>query len=392
MPIRSHVDSYKTQANPLNAAFDAIEPLNYVDNSNPPSIFSKLDLQTIGGTTWFGLLNSKAVGRVHIEQLGTKRGAIAWQVCFSADGRYLAVSYLSVAVKVYDVRTAQSVCEINDPTLNERNEPGCILAICLSSDARSLVTGGRDGIIRIWDIHTRSLDLPLNRHKHSVVSLSYARNGTKLVSGSADGTIWVWDFICGTARDVAGEDSMSVAISPSAHLVAAASLDSIVRVWDANSGVLLQRLRGHMGGVTSIAFTPDGTGLVTGSADHTVMYWDLEDTQLNSDTGPEAPVDRYQSTRCFVGHKDTVTCVAISRDGRCMISGGWDGTVRFWNLETTVLHLLLRGHTDTVKSVDFGLDGDFATGSFDGRVGICELDSLNLMLHADSLKGNTPVM
>lgn len=67
----------------------------------------------------------------------------------------------------------------------------------------------------------------------------------------------------------------SVAISTSGHLVAAGSLDAVVRIWDAQTGALLERLRGHRDSVYSVAFTPDGKGLVSGSLDKTLKYWDV---------------------------------------------------------------------------------------------------------------------
>jgi hypothetical protein len=67
----------------------------------------------------------------------------------------------------------------------------------------------------------------------------------------------------------------SVAISPNGQLVAAGSLDTIVRIWDVATGSLVERLRGHRDSVYSVAFTPDGKGLVSGSLDKTLKYWDV---------------------------------------------------------------------------------------------------------------------
>ena len=67
----------------------------------------------------------------------------------------------------------------------------------------------------------------------------------------------------------------SVAISPNGQLVAAGSLDTVVRIWDVANGSLVERLRGHRDSVYSVAFTPDGKGLVSGSLDKTLKYWDV---------------------------------------------------------------------------------------------------------------------
>lgn len=67
----------------------------------------------------------------------------------------------------------------------------------------------------------------------------------------------------------------SVCISPDGRLVAAGSLDTIVRIWDVQTGQLVERLKGHRDSVYSVAFTPDGRGLVSGSLDKTLKYWDV---------------------------------------------------------------------------------------------------------------------
>jgi glucose repression regulatory protein TUP1 len=67
----------------------------------------------------------------------------------------------------------------------------------------------------------------------------------------------------------------SVAISPNGQLVAAGSLDTVVRIWDVTTAQLVERLRGHKDSVYSVAFTPDGKGLVSGSLDKTLKYWDV---------------------------------------------------------------------------------------------------------------------
>ena len=67
----------------------------------------------------------------------------------------------------------------------------------------------------------------------------------------------------------------SVCISPDGRLVAAGSLDTVVRIWDVQTGQLVERLKGHRDSVYSVAFTPDGKGLVSGSLDKTLKYWDV---------------------------------------------------------------------------------------------------------------------
>ncbi len=90
----------------------------------------------------------------------------------------------------------------------------------------------------------------------------------------------------------------SVAISPDALYVAAGSLDKIVRVWDARTGYLLERLEGHKDSVYSVAFAPDGKTLVSGSLDKTLKLWDMSHPGRNHASG-----QKNQSKTTFTGHK-----------------------------------------------------------------------------------------
>ena len=111
---------------------------------------------------------------------------------------------------------------------------------------------------------------------------------------------------------------MEVTISPDATLVAAGNLDAIVRIWDVATGALLERLQGHKDGIYSAAFISDGKGLVSGSLDKSVKYWDvsalaagsaeskLEDaTSTDTSSGPSSSSERpaVPCTMDFVGHK-----------------------------------------------------------------------------------------
>ncbi|KAF7316015.1 WD40 repeat-like protein [Mycena indigotica] len=131
------------------------------------------------------------------------------------------------------------------------------------------------------------------------------------------------------------------------------SLDNVVRIWDADSGVLLERLRGHRDSVYSVVFTPDGRGVISGSLDKTLKEAGV------------APEGRAVCTRDFLGHKDYVLSVAVSHDAQWIVSGSKDRGVQFWDRAGAV-HALLQGHKNSVISIDLSPAANLlATGSGD---------------------------
>lgn len=138
----------------------------------------------------------------------------------------------------------------------------------------------------------------------------------------------------------------SVAISPDGRLVAAGSLDRMVRVWDTQTGHLLEKLEGHKDSVYSVAFAPDGKSLVSGSLDRTLKSWDLTLIGRNGQNGA-ARGSLCKST--FSGHKDFVLSVAVSPDGKWAVSGSKDRGVQFWDQATTASQFMLQGHKNSGK-------------------------------------------
>ena len=146
----------------------------------------------------------------------------------------------------------------------------------------------------------------------------------------------------------------SVAFSPDGQTLASGSGDSTVRLWDVAAGTLRHTLENPGAGLYSVTFSPDGQTLATGGGDSTVRLWDVTAGTLQ---------------HTLESHGFEVKSVVFSPDGRTLASGNWDYTIRLWDIDTGILRHTLAGHTAPVRSVAFSPNGQtLASGSTDGTV------------------------
>ena len=201
-------------------------------------------------------------------------------------------------------------------------------------------------------------------------------------SGSSDRTIRLWNVADATLRNTLTENTsdvetttfvpvpeptggvLSVAFSPDGNTLASGSYDDIVRLWNVGTARLRNTLTGYTRGVLSVAFSPDGNTLASGSYDDIVRLWNVADATLRN---------------TLRGHTDTVSSVAFSPDGNTLASGSYDDIVRLWNVADATLRNTLRGHTDTVLSVAFSPNGNtLASGSFDRTIRLWNVGTATL--------------
>ena len=115
--------------------------------------------------------------------------------------------------------------------------------------------------------------------------MSFSPDSKTLVSGSRDGTIKLWEVETGEEiRSLNGHDGWvySVGFSPDGKTVVSGSYDSTVKLWEVETGEQIRSLNSHDEVVSSVGFSPDGKTLVSGSGDSTIKLWDLEALSLNA--------------------------------------------------------------------------------------------------------------
>ena len=139
-----------------------------------------------------------------------------------------------------------------------------------------------------------------------------------------------------------GDIVLSAAYSPDGTRIVTTSADKSARIWDASTGARLAVLSGHRGSVYSAAYSPDGTRIVTASDDRTARVWDAR-------TGTQLAV--------LSGHGDVVNSAAYSSDGTRIVTASNDKTARIWDARTGAQLAVLSGHGDLVNSAVYSHDG-----------------------------------
>jgi len=191
-----------------------------------------------------------------------------------------------------------------------------------------------------------------------ISAVAVSRDGKHIALGGFDGRVALHRLNDGKkTRTLEGhaENITSIAFSPDGSRLATGSGDDTLRIWDARTGETLHELsHDNEYDVTCVAFSPDGKRVVSGDGENQLFVWDAA-------TGDELMT--------LLGHEMTVTCVAFSPDGRHVVSGSWDDTLIVWDAKSGESVRTLTGHTGDVTCVTYSPDGRrVVSGSEDDTV------------------------
>ncbi|MGE5391378.1 MAG: WD40 repeat domain-containing protein [Deltaproteobacteria bacterium] len=245
-------------------------------------------------------------------------------VVFDYDGSYLVSGGSDRTIKiwfVYDGQLSQSMTVA---------EADCVVPMASSPNKGLLVSGNSaNGKIDIWALPGGSL-LKTLEGRDTPTGLYISKDGNTLITGGFNGRFDRWSFPEGKLKKSFTTDGMNVSamvVSPDEDRAAFSSFtEKIIRIVDLSNGDQQKTLSGHSEHATSLAISPDGKILASGSKDTTINLWSFPDGKL---------------LKTLNGHTDTVLALAITPDGETLVSAGKDKRIILWTLPEGTPYLML---------------------------------------------------
>ncbi len=239
-----------------------------------------------------------------------------------------------------------------------------VLSVAFSPDGQFLAIGDTNDNIYIWKLTEGKLILKhiFTSHNYWVRTVVFSPDSKVIASGGEDGTIYLRAIE--TGKELVNFDGhidrvRSVAFSSNGQLLASGGDDKTVRIWDLTRNELIHVLIEHQDKVRSVVFHPVDNVLISLSQDNKICLWAISSQSVRLK----------KSFKLQENGKNITRTLAISPDGKILASGSDDGVVRFWNPETgAFIKNLEHRHTNWIRSIAFSPKGDQLASAGEDRL------------------------
>jgi WD40 repeat protein len=234
-----------------------------------------------------------------------------------------------------------------------------VTAVAFSPDGKTITATASTGV-RTWDLSGKPLNTIFKNTVTEARAAAFSRDGALAIAAGAE--VLIAQPGASAPRHLSSEDVdiNDLAFSPDGSRLVSGNEDGTAMVWDVPSGKRLGALASgkSAGAVLAVAYSADGKTIVTGGEDHTIRLWRADTREL---------------LRELTGHAFGIVDLAFTTDGRKLVSGSLDKTVRVWDVATGSQEDVLQGHTDVVTSV--AINGNHLATAADDGIRLWDLSS-----------------
>jgi len=300
-----------------------------------------------------------------ILKAGQNKGTLVLRPAVDADEINAKVIQVVAAHPGAEPRDQIVTLTLQNPVFIGHTRP--LLSVALSPDGGQLVSSAKDNTIRLWDVSRRAEVPKFPMQQLAIPSVAFSADSQSVFCGNPDGSIKQWRL--STAQQIGGPLQHSSKVSVTHMSVAGDGRhvltqceDRLLRLWDLRTRRAKHFRRALPIRVRHLAISPDASHIyVLGDKAGAFWLYEVDTTKedLNTARGREVPIKR----------REDIQCAAVSDDGRRVLTGSADGTVRLWNVETGEQLCCYKGHTATIACVAFAPGGrEVVSGGADSSV------------------------